>query len=338
MSPRAYMASRVLIAPFLVVLLGVAWATSGMSAPSGPTKVRAAYASAAGSEVVLFAADDGGFFTRTGLDVSTTRISGGSTAVIQVLASGSIDVAQMGAGAAANAAVRGVPVVIVADDYDRLIASVWAKDPSITSIRNLRGRTIGITNVGTVTDFYARIALLREGLVPDRDVALLSVGGLEECFAGLTVGQVAACVLLSPYTILAPKQGFHQIFDFLTVRVPFMLNGLVVTKRYAQEHRGTLIAFVKAYIQAIARLQADPAFAKQVLSRHLRTDDQAAIEDAVRLYAGEFLRNPPLPNVQAIRTVIDIQKVRYPEYASLDLRTLVDDSFVTEAVKELQGR
>lgn len=332
------MSRQALVASLVVGLLGAAFPPSSLGAPSGPVVVRTAYSSAAGSEVVLFAAADGGFFTRNGLDVSTTRISGGSTAVIQVLASGTIDVAQIGAGAATNAAVRGVPVAVVADDYDRLIASIWAKEPSITSIRNLRNRTIGITNVGTVSDFYARIALLREGLVPDRDVKLLSVGGVETCFAALTVGEVAACVLLSPYTILAPKQGFHQIFDLLTVRVPFMLNGLVVTKRYAQEHRRTLITFVKAYIQAITRLKADPAFGRQVLSRHLLTDDRAAIEDAVRLYAGEYLRNPPFPNVQAILTVIDLQKTQYPEYAGLDPRTLVDDSFVIEAEKELQGK
>ncbi len=332
------MNSRALVVTLIVVLLGVTLPASSMGAPSGPVKVRAAYASAAGSEVVLLAAADGGFFTRNGLDVSMTRISGGSTAVIQALAGGSIDVAQIGAGAATNAAVRGVPVAVVADDYDRLIASMWAKEPSITSIRSLRGRTIGITNVGTVSDYYARIALLREGLVPGRDVMLLSVGGVETCFAALSVGEVAACVLLSPYTILAPKQGFHQIFDFLTVRVPFMLNGLVVTKRYEQESRGTLVTFVKAYIQAITRLKADPAFGKQVLSRHLLTNDPAAIEDAVTLYAGEYLRNPPLPNVEAIRTVIDLEKTQHPEYAGLDPRTLVDDSIVVTAEKELQGK
>ncbi len=205
-----------------IVLVALAPPGAGLAAPAAPQKVTAAYSSAAGSEVVLFAAVDGGFFTRNGLDVATTRISGGSTTVIQALAAGSIDVAQIGAGAVTNAAVRGVPVVIVADDYDRLIASMWAKDPAITAIRNLRGRTIGITNVGTVTDYYARIALLREGLVPGRDVKLLGVGSLEACFAALSVGEVAACVLLSPYSVLAPKQGFHQIFDLLTVRVPFI--------------------------------------------------------------------------------------------------------------------
>lgn len=321
-----------------IVLVALAPPGAGLAAPAAPQKVTAAYSSAAGSEVVLFAAVDGGFFTRNGLDVATTRISGGSTTVIQALAAGSIDVAQIGAGAVTNAAVRGVPVVIVADDYDRLIASMWAKDPAITAIRNLRNRTIGITNVGTVTDYYARIALLREGLVPGRDVKLLGVGSLEACFAALSVGEVAACVLLSPYSVLAPKQGFHQIFDLLTVRVPFMLNGLAVTIRYAQEHRATLVAFVKSYIQAITRLKADPAFGRQILARHLLTNDQVAIDDAVRLYTGEFLRNPPMPNVQAIRTVIDLQKTQYPEYATLDPRTLLDDSFVTAAEKELQAR
>jgi NitT/TauT family transport system substrate-binding protein len=332
------MNARVRVA-FVMALVVVGLPLSGGTAASpAAAKVTAAYSSAAGSEVVLFAASDGGFFARNGLDVSMTRISGGSTTVIQVLASGTIDIAQIGGSAATNAAVRGVPVAIVADDYDRLIASMWAKDPGITSIRNLRNRTIGITNVGAITDFYARIALLREGLVPGRDVKLLAVGSLEACFAALSAGEVAACELLSPYTILAPKQGFHQIFDFLTVRVPFMLNGLVVTKRYVQEHRPTLVAFVTAYIQAITRLKADPAFGRQVLARHLQTNDQAAIDDAVKMYAGEYLRNPPLPNVQSIRMVIDIEKTRYPEYAGLDPRTIVDDSIVTEAEKALQGR
>jgi ABC-type nitrate/sulfonate/bicarbonate transport system substrate-binding protein len=72
--------------------------------------------------------------------------------------------------------------------------------PSVHQPGDLRGKRFGVNRFGAGTDFGARIALKRWGLVPVKDVMMIQLGGYPEAFAALKGDSVQAAVLAPPFS------------------------------------------------------------------------------------------------------------------------------------------
>src|SRR4051794_41906373 len=84
----------------------------------------------------------------------------------------------------------------------------WSK-PEIQSIAELRGKTIGVTRLGSSTHFAAAAMLASAGLQPT-GATLLQTGGVGESLAALFSLQADAGMLAPPQKLGAKKGGFHQ--------------------------------------------------------------------------------------------------------------------------------
>src|SRR5512140_3285635 len=140
------------------------------SAAEGLQKLRVAYAAITAAFALPWMAKEAGIFQRHGLDVELVYIASGSRAV-QTLVGGSIDVAAIGGPAGVDAKLAGADTVYIAIPVNRVLVFTVA-EPHVQRVEELRGKSIGVTRIGTVTDFFTRIFLRQNGLVPDRDVMI----------------------------------------------------------------------------------------------------------------------------------------------------------------------
>ncbi len=67
----------------------------------------------------------------------------------------------------------------------------------------LKGKKVGISRLGGASDFSIRYALTHWGLVPERDVALIQVGGEPEEVLALQNKAVDAVILSEPFATVA---------------------------------------------------------------------------------------------------------------------------------------
>src|SRR6266852_9625964 len=96
--------------------------------------------------VGFYYARDTGLFARAGLDVSI-RAPSDPTAPLKLVAVGTSDLAVSYEQELFFAAAKGLPVVTVAAVVPQPLNSLMAIEPQVTSLRDLKGRTIGITGV-----------------------------------------------------------------------------------------------------------------------------------------------------------------------------------------------
>src|ERR687891_846649 len=144
--------------------------TTTVHAAEGLQKLRVAYAAITAAFSIPWIAKESGIFQKHGLDVELVYIAAGARTV-QTLVGGSIDVAAIGGPAGVDAKLAGGDTVYVAIPVNRVIVFTVAA-PQIQRVEELRGKSIGVTRVGTVTDFFTRIFLRQNGLVPDKDVMI----------------------------------------------------------------------------------------------------------------------------------------------------------------------
>ncbi|HSK30806.1 MAG TPA: ABC transporter substrate-binding protein, partial [Candidatus Limnocylindria bacterium] len=203
-------------------------------AQSAKAKVRISYPNTSICCLALFAAQQWKIFEQNGLDVESIQMR--SQAANSALAGGDIHyVAGVGPNSVA-ATLRGLPSKAVWFASEQIIYSVMAR-PELKSLRELRGKRIGITGLGGTAHVALQIALEAVGENP-KDFTLISMGN-PQLMSGLASGAIEAALLNSPVHYQAKKQGFRELLD-LGNHVQMPLGGLTVSMAAIQSRPGEL--------------------------------------------------------------------------------------------------
>jgi NitT/TauT family transport system substrate-binding protein len=323
----------------LALCLGLQISTTGAFAAESLQKLRVAYAAVTAAFSLPWIAKEAGIFQRHGLDVELVYIAAGSRAV-QTLVGGSIDVAAIGGPAGVDAKLAGADTLYIAIPVNRVIVFTVA-EPHIQRVEELRGKSIGVTRVGTVTDFFTRIYLRQNGLVPDRDVFIRQMGGLPEIVAGLKAGQIQGGTFGFPAVLHARAAGFRVLVDYNTQGFRYPLSSVIVTEKLLRTREPAIRAFLESHIEAIHRFKTDPNFTMNVIEKYTNTTDRPMLEETQRVYAAAFERIP-YPNIEDMKLGITQVAETNPRAKGVDPKDFVDSRLLREIeasgfVKRLYG-
>ena len=160
-----------------------------------------------GPVLPVIAAQELGLFKKAGVDAQFTNFSGGS-ASMEGLAAGEVDLINYFPPGLALARQRGVEATIVG--AGTLTPRGWAimvkRDSDITDLKQLIGKTIGITANGSTTDFFALWAAKQAG----GDFVRVPVGG-GALIPSLMNGNVVAISGYPPLTYKLELSGDGRI-------------------------------------------------------------------------------------------------------------------------------
>ena len=323
---------------FVLSLLFLFTATPGYAA-EGLQKLRVAYAAITAAFSIPWVAKEAGIFQRHGLDVELVYIAAGSRAV-QTLVGGSIDVAAIGGPAGVDAKLAGADTLYVAIPVNRVIVFTVAA-PQIQRVEDLRGKSIGVTRIGTVTDFFTRYFVRQAGLVPDRDVFIRQTGGLPETLAALKAGQVHAGTFGFPAVLHARAAGFRVLVDYATLGFRYPLSGVVVSQSVIRGRESAIRSFLMAHIEGVHRFRTDPAFAMNVIGKYTQTSDRNILEETQKVYASAFER-VPYPDPEDLKLGLTQVSETNPRARGADPKDFVDPRLLHEIeasgfVKRLYG-
>lgn len=162
----------------------------------------------------IFVAQDRGFFKKHGVSVDTIVSRGGGEAMkayisggVQIIATGFPEVGLMRA--------KGVDVMLYFAQTSRVpFALLGRTGAHIKTVRDLKGKTIGVTSPGSLTANLTKYFVKKAGLNPERDVSLVSVGGGPSLLGALKSKRVDAIMVFEPFITIAVKQGLaHVVVD-----------------------------------------------------------------------------------------------------------------------------
>jgi NitT/TauT family transport system substrate-binding protein len=311
----------------LLISLAVMLGLTEFGAAAEAQRLRVAYAAVTAAFSLPWIAQEAGIFHRHGLDVELVYIAAGSRAV-QTLVGGSIDVAAIGGPAGVDAKLAGADTVYVAIPVNRVIVFTVAQ-PQIQRVEDLRGKSIGVTRVGTVTDFFTRVFLRQNGLVPDRDVMIRQMGGLPETVAGLKAGQIEGGTFGFPAVLHARAAGFRVLVDYNAAGYHYPLSSIIVTQKLLRTRESAVRKFLESQIEAIHRFKSDPKFTMSVIGKYTNTTDRAMLEETQRVYAEAFER-VPYPNVEDMKLGIVQVSETNPRAKGSDPKDFVDPRLLRE--------
>ena len=211
--------------------------------------LRVAYMPNMGSNSLLATALNMGYFEEMGLNVTLTEFQGGP-AEIAAMASGDIDISQIGHGAHALC-IEGQAKIFHLDCTSLADAVVANTDKGISSIADLKGKTIAVSS-GTSAEIILNLALASAGLTQD-DVTLVEMDA-NGMVSAMVSGGVDACATWSPSTMTIANALGDKALTLATnndyVDQVTFPSSFITTEKFANENHDVLVRFSRALLMA----------------------------------------------------------------------------------------
>lgn len=259
------------------------------------------YPSPAGTWIVPMIAREAKYFEQEGLSVELVRV-GGSTRIVAALMGGSGQLIHAGEPAVVPAVARGADAVVIAA-ISRVPQHQLIARPEIKDVKELRGKTVGVTSFGSSSDFILRFALEKNG-VDSRDVSIVQTGGQPEGFAALLAGKIYAQRMSFPLHLKALQLGMRQLVDFSALGLEENNGPVITTRSFITQHRATVMKFMRAFVKGMHRYKTDREFSKKVLAKFAQLNDEQILEATWQEYA-KNLQKVPRPTLKGIQHVIE---------------------------------
>ena len=296
----------------------------GTKAFSQPIKF--GYAALVAGQVAPWIAKEGGHFAKYGIETELIYVP--AITATAALVAGEIQLAQVTGVSTAGAILGGADVKIIASVQNKLAGSIYAR-PEIKSPEQLKGKRLGVSRFGALSDTAVSIFLQRYGLKRGADVAIIQMGGLPEIITALERDAIQAGFANPPQTSRARKLGMKELFDLNTLGVELQQTCVTVTARYLRERRPVVKSFIQAYAEGLHRFHTDRDFSIQVMRKYLRMNEKELLDDAYAFYS-ERLEKVPYPTLKGIKFILDDMANKHPQARKTAPESFVDLSVLHE--------
>jgi NitT/TauT family transport system substrate-binding protein len=175
-----------------------------------------------------------GFFKDENIDAEIIRMN--PNVSITALAAGDVDYCQL-FGAVVGAAIAGLPVRIVAGYLDNWPMTLIAQ-PEFNSLKELKGKTLGISSFGATPDIAARLMLKQAGIDPEKELKVLALGSDAARLTALKQRVVDLIVISPPADAQMEKQGYKILRRDLRLAALIETRSQTNTPRPGLPHQG----------------------------------------------------------------------------------------------------
>jgi len=234
---------------------------------------------------IPYAANELGFYKEKGLDVQITQFRGGP-ATQEALASGAVDISTIAPGAAALAMAKGVQEMIVSLSVPPTPQGWYILVPNaspIKSMSELNGKTVGVTQKGSLTDFWVQRAATKAG-IKVQTVPL----GAPAVMPALKAKQVDAAILWPIFSYKGIADGdFRSLDDLGATMEPSVSEGWAATADLIDKHPAVLHRWLEANAKTIIYMQTHEDWTITFLKHYFDEQD----DNVVKLVIDKFIKH-----------------------------------------------
>ncbi|HKT19020.1 MAG TPA: ABC transporter substrate-binding protein [Stellaceae bacterium] len=193
-----------------------------------------------------------GTFAKNGLDVQVVDL-GGASKIYQAMIAGSIDMS-LAAGTDIPFIMKGVPETGVGAIAitPALLGIVVPWNSPIHSLADLKGKKVGFSTVGSLTQWVAFAAVHKAGLTPNDITGVTDGSTTAPQIAALETGQVDAQVsaVALGWNLEQQKKGrlLASASDFVG---PFLLNAIYARDDFIKQHPDAVRGFLKGWYETV---------------------------------------------------------------------------------------
>jgi len=303
-----------------LALLVSAMISPGLAAES--KKIVFAYSSIGPMATGVWMAKESGAFEKYGLQGDIILITSGPVAV-QSLIGGDLQFVSAASNAVINAILNGAPIIAVGGTANRPYHRLFVQ-PEINRVEDLRGKSLGVTRFGSITDNLTRILLRKYGL--ENAVNVRQMGGTIEVSAAFQNRLIAGAVT-SEMRVTPPSQA-KVLLQLVDMGIPYSMNMIAVQREYLRRNPDVVENAVRAYVDGLAFMHRNKERALKIIAKYSRLNDPKQID---QFYddAMTYLDRVPRAEPEAVQTILEFMGKK-----GIALDTFQDNSIIDKLTRE----
>jgi len=269
---------------------------------------------------------DARIWTQENIELAISAFRGDAQ-MQQALTAGAVDIG-VGSGPGLGFRAKGVPAIGVAAMYGpptNLALTVLASSP-IKTVPDLKGKRIGVTTLGSLTDWLTRKLSQQQGWGPD-GIQVLPLGAVPARLAAMERGELDGMVIEAATGYELEEQGKgRNIMLFGDIEKHFYTHVIVATDEMIEKRPEVLRRFLRGWFKTIALMRANKDFVVKTGARvvQVRESIVSRVYDA---QIGSFSSDGAWDPV-----AIDVIRNSLKELGILDFvpeaKTIYNDKFV----------
>ena len=286
------------------------------------TKMTIAYSSLGPMATGVWMAKDSGAFDKYGIQADVIFISSGPV-VVQALIGGDLQGGSGATNAVINAILNGAPIIGVAATANRPYHRLFVQ-PEINRLEDLKGKTLGVTRFGSITDNLTRILLRKSGL--EGAVNVRQMGGTIEVSAAFQ-NRVIAGAVTSDLRVSPPSQA-KILTRLIDLGIPYSMNMIAVSREYLRRNPETVERMVRAYADGVAFMNRQKEQALKIVAKYARLTDPKMIEDHYN-DSVTYLDRVPKAEPEAVQTILEFMGKK-----GIPLENFMDSTIIDRLSRE----
>jgi NitT/TauT family transport system substrate-binding protein len=294
-------------------------------AAEGVKKLRLAYAGWEIGTAVSYVGVDSGLFKKHGLEIEELPIRDTFSAGVQSLIGVELLIGFGNPLAVLQPVANGTDITVIGShvSFDQYGMGVGSE---IISLKDLRGKKVGVSALGGRSDLVARVMLRRAGLDPTKDVEMVAAGLAPARAMALSKNLVQGAPLSQDVATQAQKLGI-KVLEMKSV--PVVTDLLITTRSYIKREEETVRRFMRGYAAAIQYFVSKRSESLAILKKYFPGNQEIGVDAMYDAFSAQ-LRPLPELNSEAIQALVDVGAAVDQRTKTLKPADIVDPRFFDE--------
>lgn len=301
------MRKKLIASLFCVMALSLMKAQIFAQAPL--QKVTISYSSSGITSIEFFIAKEKKFFQEEGLEPQMVQMSA-NTAIAAGITGDLTGLSSI--GSAIRGIQRGAPLRAVSVSLRRPLFWLIARS-EYKSIKDLKGKVLGIVTFGGSQHTAARRLITAGGLDPDKDITAIQVGDESLQLQALVTNAIQVSAISPPWFLIGRDKFKMNVLDSSIDKFASIQNGLAVNVKTLQEKPDLVKRLLRAKAKAGRYLEQNEREVSEMLAKMWNTD-VALAQESYRMSKPAFTVTG-IPSDDEIKEylALDAQILKLPE-------------------------
>jgi ABC-type nitrate/sulfonate/bicarbonate transport system substrate-binding protein len=292
-------------------------------------KVTISYSSSGITSIEFFIAKEKGFFREEGLEPQLVQMS--ANAAIAAGITGDL-IGLSSIGSAIRAIQRGAPLKALSVTLRRPLFWLIAR-PEYKSVKELKGKIMGIVTFGGSQHTAARKLIILGGLDPEKDITAIQAGEESRQLQALATNAIQVSAISPPWVLIGRDKFKMNILDSAIDKFASIQNGLAVHVKTLQEKPDLVKKILRAKAKAGRFFDQNEKEVSQMLAKMWNTDVPMALE-SYRMSKPAFTRSG-IPSDEEIKEYLALDAQILKLAAPMEPSQVFDFTMRREVNKEL---
>lgn len=264
-------------------------------------KLRLAYSGWEIGTAVAYIGVDAGLFKKHGLEIEELPIRDTLTAGVQSLIGVDLLIGFGNPLAVLQPVANGSDITVIGShvSFDQYGMGVGS---TIGSLKDLKGKKVGVSALGARSDLVARVILRRAGLDPSKDVEMVAAGLAPARALALSKNLVQGVPLNQEVAGEAQKLGI-KILEMKSV--PVVTDLLLTTRSFIKREEITIRRFMQGYAAAIQFFVSKRDASLSILKKYFPGNQAVSVDTMYDAFSAQ-LRPLPELNSEALQALVDV--------------------------------